>query len=723
MRARQVHRSSLAAASTATALLVFGLAAPAHAADIASCSFGNDSILVDVSSTEQDLTVSNLGGFVSVQDTTGTWSCATPTSQAGQIFLQLVGTTSHRWLVDVSTPFSSAVTGNLARVVLPNQPSEPVIVAAAGSVGQQWTYLGTMNGPNNEFTLDGGATSDLSIKPGTGLLTLHTESGNDTIDLFNGGLSPYPEYAGSVISSGDGNDAVKGGMTSDDIDSGWGDDVVQGGAGTDTIHDGAGQDTFYGTFPGNNNDWDVDHIFLSTDYLPDQVNPGSADQFDWVTFESFGDPIDASVDGVANDGAPGEGDDINGVVQVTTGFGPDRIDTAHLWTIDSGEGDDVLTAHLDPTSPITQWFAGTGDDTIDFSSNETQVNGNVQISGASFELDGYEVHSHGVEAVIGSPQADTFQLVCACTVRPGLGNDAVQLIGDGARFLADDAPDGADVVTTTEDAASTVDYNFRTSAVSLTSDGDANDGAPGEGDNIGSAATTLVGGLGADTIVGSAVDNTILGGPGANVLTGRGGDDRIEGGNGKDTLTGGSGNDRLLGHGAADKLMGGEGDDVLTADDPFDNITAGADTLDGGNGDDDEFGYWGNDTVLEGAAANGGDLIVGGAGTDLASYALRAAALKLTLNGLYDDGAAGEGDRLGSDVENLTGGKGADLIVGNALANLLTGGLGKDTLKGLAGNDVFQTLDKLVDVLDGGTGTDKAHRDTTDKVTSVEQKF
>jgi Ca2+-binding RTX toxin-like protein len=114
---------------------------------------------------------------------------------------------------------------------------------------------------------------------------------------------------------------------------------------------------------------------------------------------------------------------------------------------------------------------------------------------------------------------------------------------------------------------------------------------------------------------------------------------------------------------------------------------------------------------------------VGGLGTDLASYALRAAALKLTLNGLTDDGAAGEGDRIGSDVENLTGGKGADLLVGNALANLLTGGPGKDILNGLAGNDIFQTLDKLVDVLDGGAGTDKAHRDSIDKVTLVEQKF
>ena len=74
-------------------------------------------------------------------------------------------------------------------------------------------------------------------------------------------------------------------------------------------------------------------------------------------------------------------------------------------------------------------------------------------------------------------------------------------------------------------------------------------------------------------------------------------------------------------------------------------------------------------------------------------------------------------------MENLTGGKGADVITGNNVVNLLTGGLGKDALSGLGGNDVFQTLDGVIDSLNGGAGTDKAHRDATDKIVSVEQKF
>jgi Ca2+-binding RTX toxin-like protein len=51
----------------------------------------------------------------------------------------------------------------------------------------------------------------------------------------------------------------------------------------------------------------------------------------------------------------------------------------------------------------------------------------------------------------------------------------------------------------------------------------------------------------------------------------------------------------------------------------------------------------------------------------------------------------------GAVIENAIGGSGADLMIGNDIANKLTGGAGVDTLVGLAGNDV----------LDGGTGADK----------------
>ncbi|NYT42882.1 M10 family metallopeptidase C-terminal domain-containing protein [Sphingomonas sp. R-74633] len=51
----------------------------------------------------------------------------------------------------------------------------------------------------------------------------------------------------------------------------------------------------------------------------------------------------------------------------------------------------------------------------------------------------------------------------------------------------------------------------------------------------------------------------------------------------------------------------------------------------------------------------------------------------------------------GAVIENAIGGSGADLMIGNDVANKLTGGLGDDTLIGLAGDDI----------LDGGAGNDK----------------
>ncbi|WP_134497553.1 M10 family metallopeptidase C-terminal domain-containing protein [Microvirga pakistanensis] len=60
----------------------------------------------------------------------------------------------------------------------------------------------------------------------------------------------------------------------------------------------------------------------------------------------------------------------------------------------------------------------------------------------------------------------------------------------------------------------------------------------------------------------------------------------------------------------------------------------------------------------------------------------------------------------GTVIENATGGKGNDLIVGNAYANVIKGGLGNDTLKGLGGRDTFvfsskpnskTNIDKILD--------------------------
>jgi hypothetical protein len=110
-------------------------------------------------------------------------------------------------------------------------------------------------------------------------------------------------------------------------------------------------------------------------------------------------------------------------------------------------------------------------------------------------------------------------------------------------------------------------YEGRTEDLSLSPDGVANDGAPGEGDNIGSDIATIVGGHGSDVMTGNAGANAFVGGEGNDVLTGGPGDDQLAGGPGADRLSGDAGQDVLGGDSGDDLLVGGEGIDRFWGDD------------------------------------------------------------------------------------------------------------------------------------------------------------
>jgi Ca2+-binding RTX toxin-like protein len=75
-------------------------------------------------------------------------------------------------------------------------------------------------------------------------------------------------------------------------------------------------------------------------------------------------------------------------------------------------------------------------------------------------------------------------------------------------------------------------------------------------------------------------------------------------------------------------------------------------------------------------------------------------------------------------VENLIGGSSPDTLIGRALANRITGGLGADRLRGLGGDDTLVARDGVVDTeiqCDGGApaGTaDQATLDTADPTPS-----
>lgn len=263
---------------------------------------------------------------------------------------------------------------------------------------------------------------------------------------------------------------------------------------------------------------------------------------------------------------------------------------------------------------------------------------------------------------------------------------------------------------------------------------------------------------GNNKIVGNDLTNMIDGGDGNDTLRGGGGDDLLMGGAGKDVMVGGMGNDTYWVDDAGDvikevgtveggidqanivggaitvfKLAGGLENAVyngssaikLTGNALANSITAGsaADRIDGLAGDDRLFGSDGND-VLNGGV--GKDLLDGGSGSDSMA------------GGLSDDvyivdsvqdaviEKAGEGRdtvyssvsyALGKNVEDLVVTGDATNVVGNSLANVITGndmdnwingGASADQMAGHRGNDVY-IVDNVGDIVveQGDEGIDR----------------
>ncbi len=183
------------------------------------------------------------------------------------------------------------------------------------------------------------------------------------------------------------------------------------------------------------------------------------------------------------------------------------------------------------------------------------------------------------------------------------------------------------------------------------------------------------------------------------------GDDVLHADDGPDVITGGDGNDEIHGGGGADRISGGAGNDLLDGGGGdttgrYDSIANDAslgiynDTLDGGPGAD----------TLEG----------GGGGYDQADYSMRTAPITVTLDGVADDGEAGEGDNVEPDVEDVRGGSADDVLIGDSGPTALYGGAGnaliagrgghQDAADGGDGNDVLKLLDGGVEALRGIDG-------------------
>lgn len=109
-------------------------------------------------------------------------------------------------------------------------------------------------------------------------------------------------------------------------------------------------------------------------------------------------------------------------------------------------------------------------------------------------------------------------------------------------------------------------YFHRNEAVSVTLDGKANDGMPGESDNVGADIEGVGGGSGDDLLVGTDRGEELWGGDGDDTIRGSGGNDMLWGNDGDDLVDGGAGNDKIDGGCMTDRLIGGPGSDEIYSD-------------------------------------------------------------------------------------------------------------------------------------------------------------
>ncbi|GAA1589080.1 calcium-binding protein [Actinoplanes couchii] len=204
---------------------------------------------------------------------------------------------------------------------------------------------------------------------------------------------------------------------------------------------------------------------------------------------------------------------------------------------------------------------------------------------------------------------------------------------------------------------------------------------------------TADGGAGADRITGGSRSDRLEGGDGADRLWGLGGKDYLHGSDGNEVLSGGDGDDWVEGGHGNDRLYGGNGHD----------------SIHGMNGDDRMWGGAGDDTFFMDQATFGSDddWISGGAGErDSVTYVNYAKAITADADGVKgDDGAKGEHDTIGTDVEEIQGGDGDDRIYGTPRADYLYGAGGNDVIHGYGGDDLLAG-EHGKDKLYGGAGDD-----------------
>jgi Ca2+-binding RTX toxin-like protein len=511
-------------------------------------------------------------------------------------------------------------------------------------------------------------------------------AGNDAIVGANNANTLSGDGGDDVITGAGGADTIAGGAGNDAIayTIGDGSDDVDGGEDFDTLSiiGTAAANTLNVTYDGASLTGFEAGTLLSIESVSADLGLGG----DTLTYAGSTASVSVNLSASTASGFSS----VFGVENVTGGDGHDTL---------AGDG------------AANSLNGGVGNDTLEGGAGEDTLNGAGGVDTASYasETDALFINlaaGNMRRGSVGAPIEDTLSAIENAT--GGSGNDSINGTSNANAINGNDGNDtiaglgGADAIAggagedtiayTIGDGADAVDGGADFDSLAINGTSSANtldviyDGAAliafesGATANIEAVTSDL--GLGVDTLnyAGTTVGVVVnLDGAAASGFSSIMGIENAMGGDGDDTLTG---------DGAANRLEGGAGADTLTGG-------AGADTMVGGAHDDTYFAD-SSDTISE-TAGGGMDIVF----TSAAAFTLAGNVENLTSTGLGDfDGTGNASDNVivaGNGSNTLNGNGGADTLIGGTGIDTLSGGGGGDVLIGGAGDDA----------MNGGTGADR----------------
>ena len=567
-----------------------------------------------------------------------------------------------------------------------------------------------------------------------------------TVDLFNNS-SVQDTGAGNIkikniedVSGASGSDLLIGNESNNILKGNAGNDTLIGNGGDDTLYGGTGNDSLYGGTGNDLLEGGDDNDYLVGGLGNDTIRGGDGiDTVDYSLEIGRLRVILGANDTTANATIGNTDTDILSSIEnvIGTQFGDQITGNNRANSIDGGAGDDTIDAGVDDEIDILYGNIGNdtfilradngvdiidggeGFDTVDYSSlNSTQhltlALSTTQSTTATI-IDGTSTYTDSIENIENIKSGAGNDILTGSdlnnTIFAEAGNDTI-VGGKGDDYL--DGGVGND----------TVDYTYVTSGVGVNINLSLNTAFDMYLDIEKQVGNDQV--FNIENVKGTAYNDSMVGDAQNNLLEGNAGNDYIDGGVGDDTLRGGTGNDTLRGGVGNDILDGGDGIDIVDysnvenedliidlnsqgektvsisqGKDIFISIegaigSQGNDILIGTSSANTLIGGFGNDTILANGASSGTDYVDGGANDngvgDLVSFAYTNKNIKADLS--FNTGAnenvvqiSGDGNIIIKNIENLKGGFGNDILIGNNDINTIYGGTGNDTLVGKGSND------------------------------------